>query len=168
MDGPGPDAGRGAPEAGRGRSTSRRPAVRGIVALAALLVVVVAGGVLLLARPWAAGGPAGATGSPGATPTGATVGSSPGAGTSVTTGAAGSPAESPGESPGDLLDQPIESAPPRGPDLTARENTRRGTDRWVLALDGKGDAEGYFDDVSVAPGRSVGLHIRSTGSQPAI
>jgi len=154
-------AGAPGPDTGRDPSTTRRPVVRGIVALAALLVGVVAGGAFLVARPWAAGGPAGAAGSPGAARSGATAGAGTSAGMSVATGAAGSPAESPGESPGDLRDQPIESAPPPGPDLTARENARGGTDRWVLALDGKGDAEGYFDDVSVAPGQSVGLHIRS-------
>lgn len=61
-----------------------------------------------------------------------------------------------------LLELPIETAPPRGPDLTARENQRTGTDGWVLSLEGKGGAEGYFDDVSVAPGGHIGLHIRSS------
>jgi hypothetical protein len=121
--------------------------------LTAVLVIVVAGGALLFLRPWAATAPS-ATGAPAASPEGA---ASAAVDASASTGASASPAES----PGDLLDQPIESAPPRGPDLTARENSRKGTDRWVLALDGTGDAEGYFDDVSVAPGQSIGLHVRS-------
>src|SRR5438094_105950 len=44
------------------------------------------------------------------------------------------PTPSPSPSGEALLSLPIETAPARGPDLTARENRRRGTDRWDLPL----------------------------------
>ena len=157
------------PGPGRAASSGRRPAASWVIALAVVLVLVAsAAGAVLATHPWAGSGPA-ATG-PSAPAQSARIGSSGASAVGASTGQAATPAlspgESPAESPGDLLDLPIESAPPPGPDLTARENRNPGTDRWRLALDGKGDAEGYFDDVSVAPGASIGLHIRS--ASPAV
>lgn len=133
-----------------GRSGRRRLAVR-LSLIAVVAVAAFVGSLAFALRPVGQGalppgGQDGAAGIP-------TASKAPGA-----TAAAGA---SPEESPADLLDLPIESAPPRGPDLTARENQRKGTDRWQLALTESGDAEGYFDSVSVAPGEEIGLHIRS-------
>ncbi len=133
-----------------GRSRRRRVAVGSAVA-AVVAVAAIVGSLVFALRPVGQGalppgGPAGAAG----TPTG-----------SPAPGATDAASASPEESPADLLDLPIESAPPRGPDLTARENQHKGTDRWQLSLTETGDAEGYFDDVSVAPDGQIGLHIRS-------
>lgn len=84
---------------------------------------------------------------------------SPGA-ASATASATASETET-GADFGELESIPIESGPPAGPGRTARENLHPGTDKWQLPLTGTGEIEGYFDDVSVAPGESFGLHVRS-------
>ena len=142
----------GRSEAGAPR---RRRRALAAAALAVVGIVVVAGGAGLLALR--EGAPAGS----GATSTAGPAAASPAGGPPGPVETV-PPTSAPAESPGDLLALPIESAPPRGPGLVARENARRGTDRWRLALDGSGDAEAYFDDVSVAPGDAVGLHLRAT------
>ncbi len=58
--------------------------------------------------------------------------------------------------------EPIESSPPEGPDRVKRENVRRGTTAWELPLRGRGDAQGYAGDVSMAPGDPLTLHVSSS------
>jgi hypothetical protein len=60
--------------------------------------------------------------------------------------------------------EPIESPPPPGPGRARRENLRKGTDAWELPLRGKGTAEAYASDVSVAAGDRLELRVAS--SQP--
>jgi hypothetical protein len=65
-----------------------------------------------------------------------------------------------------MEDEPIESGPPTGPARAARENQLTGSRRWELPLTGKGDAEGYPGDASVAAGDPLVLHVKA--SAPAV
>ncbi len=61
---------------------------------------------------------------------------------------------------------PILAGPAPGPGRIERENRLPGTDLWQLPLTGTGDAEGYFDQVSVVPGAQIALRARS--SSPSV
>src|SRR5437868_12349524 len=103
----------------------------GGVAAAAGIVAVLVAGAFLFGQP--STGPAGLpSGSQEARPT--PGGSVPGDGSLAPVPATVEPSPSPSPSGEALLSLPIEKAPGRGPDLTARENSRRGTDRWELPL----------------------------------
>lgn len=70
--------------------------------------------------------------------------------------------------PAGATEEPIQSAPPPGPGRVARENERRGTNRWEIPLHGRGNAEGYASDVSVTAGDQFSLHLSSTLPQAGI
>src|SRR2546430_13425063 len=111
------------------RGVVRIPVGASAVAAAIGVVAVVVAGAFLFGQ---------GSGGPGASPTGTrgaagTLAGSPILGGSeVPAPATSEMSPSPSPSGEALLSLPIETAPARGPDLTARENRRRGTNRWEL------------------------------------
>jgi hypothetical protein len=64
--------------------------------------------------------------------------------------------------------EPIESPPAPGPGRVRRENMRNGTDVWELPVHGKGEAEAYASDTSVAPGERIAFAVASSAATAAI
>lgn len=127
-------------------------------ALVAVGLVAGAGAVLVMS-PGA--GPTPPSGSAVQSPSDAVPASPTSAGASATTSSQPLPSAPPGlvATPPDASPEPIESAPERGPRRVPRENERRGSTAWELPVHGKGDAEVYASDASVAAGERIEFRI---------
>ena len=149
----------------RQRMTRRRFLVQG-AALVGTGVVLGAGAVIAVTEQGRHAGPSETPApEPTAGPTGTPASGGPSAAPSAPVGSI--PEGILPTPPGASL-EPIQSAPPRGPGRSARENLRRGTKAWELPVHGKGNAEAYASDVSVADGDRLELHVSSTQPRATI